>query len=106
MADKESNDILMSLQQLETRLQSERGTAESPGTIATAINEIKRILRGNGTPGLLIRLDRMEQWRHNVDTDAARIRSAQRIYLPSSISAVLAVLGFVAIQIWQQLLQH
>ena len=46
MADKESNDILMSLQQLETRLQSELGTAESPGTIATSINEIKRILRG------------------------------------------------------------
>ena len=106
MTDKESSDILMSLQLLETRLQSELGTAESPGNIATSINEIKRILRGNGTPGLVIRLDRMEQWRNNVDAETARIRSAQRIYLGSSISAVLAVLGFVSIQIWQQLLNH
>ncbi len=75
-------------------------------TIIGDIAEIRKVLQGNGTPGLVTRVDRLERaWNGHVQAEQDQSREQReaaaewkdRLFYPLLTTALLALAGFV----WQ-----
>ena len=98
MTKEDAHEILTELRLLQSRFDSELlGPA---ATVPQALNEINKMLRcdGNGERGLLVRVDRMEQWQK-------RINSFHKYLIAASITIILSLLGFATLELWK-LINH